>query len=504
MKTNPLGLFPDFRWLFLGRLVSAVGDKFFSMALAWWILSRDEDGGKLHMSLLMAVTIVPVVLFSPFIGTLVDRFNKRTCMLVADIGRAILVLILYGLLVSGGLSMPLLYGLVFLLGAFVPLFESAVGASLVPLTDDEHLPAAAALDSNVVQLSNVFGALLGSFALAWAGVEGALLFNAASFLVSFGFIFMIRHRLDVMQESPPFWSEFKAGFAFLQIRRDVLSLMLIFTLINLFFTPIVILIPMLVQEVLKETVTWVAIFEFFAAVGSGIVAFWLGSLNSLGHAYRKIAGAVAIMGLLMMACALPAFLAPTPEKPMGVATGDQAAAPTLPENRADEERTRAQTTTPAPNPAIELGMPSGTDDPDVPTTPVTAEAAASVHASQPAPELASAADRASLATDSDAATASPISSAGKYVLCGLFFGIGGMIALAMAYSVGLFQAAVPPEMKGRFFGILNTVCFAVIPLSFVGTGLLSEMLALPTIFLINGLATMLIAIPVLLIPRIKP
>lgn len=394
---NPIFLFRDFRLLFLGRLISAVGDKFFSMALAWWVLSTDNENGKLHMSLLMAMTIVPVVVFSPFIGTLVDRTNKRRCMLIADAARTILVLAMFGLLVSSRLTTPILYILVFLLGAFVPLFESSVGASLAPLTDENHLPAATALDANVVQLSNIFGALLGSLALAKFGVEGAFLINSASFTISFVCVFLIKNPLDVIQKSPPFWSEFRAGFSYLREHIEIFSLMLIFTLINLFFTPWVVLTPMIVKDMLLEDVTWVAILEFFAAVGSGIVVFRLSTGNFLDRSYVKLATAVFIMGGLLACCALPI---------------------------------------------------------------------------------------------------------GKGPLCLLFLGIGAMIALAVAIAIGLFQVAVPNEMKGRFFGILNTVCFAVIPASFIATGFLSEIFPLPQIIAFFGIATFLIGIPILLIPRI--
>ena len=392
-------LFRDFRLLFFGRLILAIGDKFFSMALAWWVLSTDAVNGKFHMSVLMAVTIATVVLFSPFIGTLVDRMNKRRCMLVADAGRSMPVMAMYGLLVFESLGTQLLYLLVFLLGIFIPLFESAVGASLAPLTDEEHLPAATALDANVVQLSNIFGALLGSLALAKFGVEGAFLINSASFAISFACVLLIQNPLDVVQESPPFWSEFKAGFSYLKEHLEIFSLMLIFTLINLFFTPWVVLRPMLVKYLLLEDVVWVAILEFFAAVSSGIVVFRLSVINFLDHAYGKLSAAVFIMGGLPACCSLPI---------------------------------------------------------------------------------------------------------GKWPLCILFLGIGAMIALALAIAIaiGLFQVAVPNDMKGRFFGILNTVCFAVIPASFIATGVLSERIPLPQIIAMYGIATLLIGIPVLLIPRI--
>ena len=105
VRTHPLALFADFRRLFAGRVVSAVGDKFFSIAIAWWVLSEAGADSKLHLGLIMAVNVLPVVVFGPLLGTLSDRTNKRRVMLAADAARAALVLTLALLLWSGRLSL---------------------------------------------------------------------------------------------------------------------------------------------------------------------------------------------------------------------------------------------------------------------------------------------------------------------------------------------------------------------------------------------------------------
>jgi len=82
MKENPLILFPDFRRLFISRIISAIGDKFFTLSLMWWVVSLPN--GKFGLSLAMAATFLPVVIFSPVMGTMADRHNKKYLMLLAD------------------------------------------------------------------------------------------------------------------------------------------------------------------------------------------------------------------------------------------------------------------------------------------------------------------------------------------------------------------------------------------------------------------------------------
>jgi MFS family permease len=106
LKEHPLALFSDFRRLFAGRLISAVGDKFFSIAIAWWVISRSGANSKFQLGLVMGVTVIPVVLFGPALGTLVDRSDKRRVMLVADGARALCVFILAWLLYTDSLTPP--------------------------------------------------------------------------------------------------------------------------------------------------------------------------------------------------------------------------------------------------------------------------------------------------------------------------------------------------------------------------------------------------------------
>ena len=131
IKGHPLALYSDFRRLFAGRVVSAVGDKFFAISIAWWVLSQAGENAKFHLGLVMAVNVIPVVVFGPLLGTVADRCDKRKVMLWADAARAALVFLLAWFLFSGNLTLALLYGLCFAVSAFGPLFESAVAGSLV-------------------------------------------------------------------------------------------------------------------------------------------------------------------------------------------------------------------------------------------------------------------------------------------------------------------------------------------------------------------------------------
>ena len=346
----------------------------------------------------MAVNVLPVVVFGPLLGTLSDRSDKRRVMLAADAARALLVLALAVLLWNGRLNLYWLYSICFLISGFGPLFESAVAASILRLTSPEKMPQAVAADSSVLQLSNVIGSALGSVLMAAAGVAGAFLFNAAGYMASFAAVFGIKTGLQPEEKvESSFVAEFKEGLAYTFGNKPLLALILSFATFNFFVSPILILIPMIVKFTLKESVTWLAVFEAFFALGSAALAVGLSFKKSYGNIYGWLFGSLLLVGLSFGGLYF---------------------------------------------------------------------------------------------------------TADKYAACALLFAAGAALGGGNTVAITLFQATVPDAMKGRFFSVLTTLAYAVMPLSFMANGLLAEKFSVGFCLAFNALAVLALSCVVLVIPRV--
>lgn len=304
LSQHPLILFKDFRIFFLGRIISAVGDKFFTIALAWWVISHGGENSKLHLGLLMAINALAVILFAPWMGAWADRFDKKRCMMAADAGRFVLLALLAYLLYLGELTLPLVYILCFAIAAFVPLFESASNSSLLLLTDEQRLPGAVAMNFSALQLSNVLGAAAGGLILASIGTLGAFGGNALSFLLSLCFVGAIRTNL---KPGPSLQKEHKRGqvregLAYLWTNPAAGALLLIFCVNNFFAAPLMLYIPMVVKFLLQYPVGWVAVMEGSLALGALAATLLLSSFPALnrGNIYQTL----FLSGLLMGATIL--------------------------------------------------------------------------------------------------------------------------------------------------------------------------------------------------------
>lgn len=295
--SHPLVRFRDFRLFFAARFVSAIGDKFFTIALSWWAVNETGPRGALNLGFLMALTLLPSVLFGPLVGTLVDRYDRKRCMIFADGCRFSLAALMALLLWKGTITLPVMYVLVFALACFMPLFESSAEGSIASLTDDEGLFAAVAVDSSVVAMSNVLGAALGGIALAAVGTVGAFGFNGLTFAASLLLVMSVRASLV-----PDEGAEGKGGtreslseiFSWLLKNRDVLGILIMFGVLNFFAAPLMVSIPMMVRYAFNGSVSWVAFLEASLALGTVCMAFLMSFASGRRTLTRIFLGVIAL------------------------------------------------------------------------------------------------------------------------------------------------------------------------------------------------------------------
>ena len=79
--------------LLVARLLSGIGDQLARVVLALYVLDR-SDGNALLAASVLAVSYVPSTFGFAFLGSLADRFPRRSVMLWADLARALIVTVL--------------------------------------------------------------------------------------------------------------------------------------------------------------------------------------------------------------------------------------------------------------------------------------------------------------------------------------------------------------------------------------------------------------------------
>ena len=178
----------SFRQLWLGQVVSQMGDWFDTIALYTIILKLTGSGRD--VGLLLVARFVPSFFFGPISGVIADRFSRRTIMIVSDILRAWVVLGF--LFVRRPDQLWIIYVLtVFQLGLST-FFEPAKTAAIPSIVEDHELVAANAISSVTWSAMLTIGAALGGFITGLFGTDVAFVLDAATYLLSAALIASIR------------------------------------------------------------------------------------------------------------------------------------------------------------------------------------------------------------------------------------------------------------------------------------------------------------------------
>ena len=208
----------SFRLLWYGQFVSQLGDWFDSIALFALLLRLTHSGAAI--GLLLVAQFLPSAVVGLGAGVVVDRLSRKTVMIAADLGRAMLVLLF--LLIHSPETVWLAYAvsaLKFMLGAF---FEPARSAAIPSVVSGADLIAANAISGMTWSAMLAIGAALGGVAVGTLGTSAAFLIDAASFVLSAFFILRVSiPRRSVRQVGSRPLDELREAAHFLRGERQI-------------------------------------------------------------------------------------------------------------------------------------------------------------------------------------------------------------------------------------------------------------------------------------------
>lgn len=170
-----------FRRLAAALAVSQLGDWLYNVALLVFVFDRTHS--VLLVSVTTAVRVLPVVALGPLGGALADRFDRRLLMIASDVVRALLMLVLGVVVLSGApvVLAPVIVGLATAAGVVYPAATAGSTPGLVP---EQDLPGANAVRSVIGAASVLAGPALGALLLAVTGPAALVAINAGTFLLS--------------------------------------------------------------------------------------------------------------------------------------------------------------------------------------------------------------------------------------------------------------------------------------------------------------------------------
>jgi MFS family permease len=186
----------DFRWLWIAQTISIVGDKINQVGLS--IMVYLLTGSYVQMGLVFAITFLPAALFGLLAGPLVDRWDRRRTMIIADVLRAVLVAgiaAVVSLHLPDAVAIGIAYVLAFVSSTVALFFEPSRMALVPSIVAEEELMAANALDMTTMSVAELLGIGFGGALVSTIGYGTAFWIDAVTFLASAAFVAFVGHRV---------------------------------------------------------------------------------------------------------------------------------------------------------------------------------------------------------------------------------------------------------------------------------------------------------------------
>lgn len=264
---------PAFRNLWLGKLISLIGDWFNTIALYEAI--QHVTTSARAVALVMVVKTLPMFVMTPFSGPLIDRVDRRVILLACDGFRVLCAL---GLIVAHATgSVTALYVVTALMMCATGVALPVSTAVLPMVVSRPQVPSANALMSGSWSSMMAIGAVVGGVATAYLGVSVSFVIDAGTYVLSMALFWRLPGLPPTLggASAGAHRADFRDGLRYLRAHRYVLSVAMLKPLRSL-YAGLNALIPLYGTVVFSDARGALYVGILYACRGAGAV---VGSLT---------------------------------------------------------------------------------------------------------------------------------------------------------------------------------------------------------------------------------
>ncbi len=290
-----------------GQAVSLLGSQLVQFALIWWLTKTTGSATVLATAVL--VTLVPQIVLGPIAGAIVDRWNRRLLMIVADSLIALATVGLAVLFWTGLVQIWHVYALMMLRSAFGLFHWTSMQASTSLMVPKEHLSRIQGLNQMLNGVMNIGSAPLGALLLVWLPMQGILAIDivTAAIAVTPLFFLAIPQPERNLSSQPGetkagLWQDVRDGLRYVWAWPGLMLIAGLATLINLLINPTNAMQPLLVTNHFHGQAFHLAWME--SAWGVGTVAGGL-TLSAWGGFRRRVL--TSLFGIVVLGVGIAAL-----------------------------------------------------------------------------------------------------------------------------------------------------------------------------------------------------
>jgi MFS family permease len=292
--------------VWIGQLISVLGSKLTEFALGFWILDQTyQDTGTItQFALTILFMYLPKVIISPLAGVLVDRWNRRSVMIMSDLGTGIVTFVMLSLVWSDNLAVGYIYLALIISSSLNAFQQPAYMAAIAQLVPAKNLSRANGMVQASFAIAKIAAPAIAGLLMKFLGLETILSIDIATFVIAIMALVTVKFpefkrfaktRRKVINQVV---SDAVAGWNYIVLRPGLIRLVC-FIAISYFTMGMleVVLWPLLYQPGSTDQLGIVlSVGGCGMLLGSVLMSVWSGPKNRV----RAIIGFVGFQGIIVL------------------------------------------------------------------------------------------------------------------------------------------------------------------------------------------------------------
>ena len=223
----------NIKLLLLGRAVSLFGSTIYLIVLPLYILNITQN--LKFTGIFFAAVNLPTTIISIFIGTIIEKFNKKNIILICDFLTSILYFILF-LYFKNFSSLTFLFLISLIVNIISKFFEIASKVLFSEINTTETLEKYNGLQSFIENTIMIIGPVIGTYLFATFDFNLILIIVSLGYFLSFLQELFIKYEknLDLSIEKTNFLEDFKEGISYIRSNKIILNFFILVMFLNFF------------------------------------------------------------------------------------------------------------------------------------------------------------------------------------------------------------------------------------------------------------------------------
>lgn len=293
--------------LFAGRFISDFGTALFRFSLSLYVL--DITGSSTLFSLILTLTILPGILVSIFAGAIVDKYDKKKIIGIADLLSAICTGILF-VLIETVTSSLILFGVGVVMVSFIQTFLNlGINSGVGNMVPEDKVGKINSYFQGMGALLTIIGPILGAICYGVFGIKIVLLIDCISYAIgAVTTLFMEFTKNKEAKEEITLKESVSYIFTYVKKYKMVKILMIMLFSLTLVYYP---LTNLAIQNIMRIRVgaTENQLSYVVAALGIGvIVGAIVGSTKKIENEIKKLSNKIFALAILVLAWVAPAMI----------------------------------------------------------------------------------------------------------------------------------------------------------------------------------------------------